>query len=87
MPTSKYDALVLRYAGVALDHRALDFDRAAHCVDDAAEFNDRAVPRALDDPAVMYGDRRVDKVAAQRPEPGEDTILVGAGKATVADDV
>jgi hypothetical protein len=76
--------LVLWHAGVALDHGALDLYRAPHRIDDAAEFNDRAVPRALDDPAVMYGDRRVDKVAAQCPEPGEDTILVGAGKATVA---
>jgi hypothetical protein len=42
-----------RQTGVALDHAALDFNRAAHRVGHAAELDDRAVAGALDDAAVM----------------------------------
>jgi hypothetical protein len=41
------DAALLGHAGVALDHRVLHLDRAAHGVDHAAEFDDRAVASAL----------------------------------------
>ena len=44
---AKFDALVGRDLGVALDHRPLDFDGAIHCVDHAAEFNDTAVTGRL----------------------------------------
>ena len=46
-----------------------------------------AVARALDDPAVVDGDRRVDQVAAQRAEARQNPFLVGAGEPAVADDV
>ena len=72
--------LSARHPGVALDHRCLDFDCAAHGVDHAAELDDRAVASALDDAAVMDGDDRIDQVAAKRPEPRQDPILVGAGE-------
>ncbi len=81
------DAAVLGHAGVALDHGVLNFDRAAHGVDDAAEFDDRAVAGALDHAPVMDRDGRVDEVAAQRPEPRQDAILVRAGKPGEADHV
>ena len=81
------DAAVLGHAGVALDHGVLNFDRAAHGVDDAAELDDRAVAGALDDAPVMHGDGRVDQVASQRSEPRQDAILVRAGKPGVADHV
>ena len=81
------DAAVLGHAGVALDHGVLHFDRAAHGVDDAAELDDRAVAGALDDAPVMHGDGRIDQVAAQRPQPRQDAILVRAGEPAVADHV
>jgi hypothetical protein len=49
MPTRKRAALVRRDTRVAFDHVDLDFDRAAHCVDDAAELGDEPVAGALDD--------------------------------------
>ena len=55
---AKFDALVGRDPSVALDHRRLDFNGAAHRVDDAAELDDAAVAGALDDAAVMHGDGR-----------------------------
>ena len=81
------DALLGRHAGVALDHGGLDFDRAAHRVDQAAELDDRAVAGALDDAAVVHGNDRVDQVAAKRPEPRQRAVLVGAGEPAVAGDV
>ena len=41
------DASVLRQAGVALDHGVLHFDRAAHGVDHAAEFDEAPSPVRL----------------------------------------
>ena len=84
---AELDAAVLGHAGVALDHRVLDFDRAAHGVDHAAELDERAVAGALDHAPVVHGDRRVDEVAAQRPQPRERAILVRAGEPGEADDV
>ena len=37
---AELDAPIRRHAGVALDHAALHFDRAAHGVDHAAELDD-----------------------------------------------
>ena len=59
----KFDALVGRDPSVALDHRPLDFNGAVHRVDDTPELDDRAVAGALDDPAMVDGDGRVDQVA------------------------
>ncbi len=83
----KFDALVGRDLGVALDHRPLDFNGAVHRVDHAAEFNDTAVARALDDAAVMHRDGRVDQVAAQGPKASEDSVFIRTRKPRVADDV
>jgi hypothetical protein len=60
---------------------------APHSVDHAAELDEAAVASALDDAAVMRVDRRIDQIAAQRPEPRQRALLVGAGEPAVADDV
>ena len=65
----------------------LHFNGAAHRVDDAAELDDAAVAGALDDAAVMDGDGRIDQIAAKRPKPRQDAVLVRAGEPAVADDV
>jgi hypothetical protein len=56
----KLDATVLSHPSVALDEAGLDLDSAADCIDDAAELDDRAIPSALDDAAVVGGDSRVE---------------------------
>jgi hypothetical protein len=53
---TKLDTLVRRNARVALAHRALDFDRAAHRVDHTAEFDDNSITRAFHNAATMHGD-------------------------------
>ena len=87
MCSSDLDALVRRDPSVALDHRPLDFNGQVHCVDHAAKLDNASVPRALNDPAMMHGDGRVDQIAAQRPKPSENAILVSARKPRVADHV
>ena len=84
---AKFDALVVRDLGVALGHRPLNFNGSIHCIDDAAELDNRTVAGALDDPAVMHRDGRINQVAAKCPEPGKNPILVGSGKPRIADDI
>jgi hypothetical protein len=75
---AKLDPLFVRHAGVALDHAALHFNRAAHGVDHAAELADEAIAGALDDAPMMSGDGGVDEIAAQAPKTRERPILVAA---------
>ena len=75
------------HAGVALGHRVLHLDRAAHRVDHAAELDQRPVAGALDHAAVVHRDGRVDQVAAQGAQPGKVAVLVGPGQPAEADHV
>ena len=50
------DTSVRRYTRVS------DFDRAAHCVEDAAELDDVAVAGALNDAPMMRGDGGIDEI-------------------------
>ena len=84
---AELDAPVLGHAGVPLDHGVLNLDRAAHRVDDAAELDDAAVAGALDDAPMVHRDGRIDQIAAQRPEPRQDAILVRAREPAVADHI
>jgi len=83
----KFDAVIRRDPSVAFDHRPLDFNGAVHCVDNTPELDNCAVPGALDDPAMMHGDGRIDQVASERPEPGENPVLIGSGQSRIADHV
>jgi hypothetical protein len=83
----KFDALVRRDPSVALDHRPLDFNGAVHRVDDAPELDDAAVAGALDDAPMVDRDGRIDQVASERPQPGQNPILVGSGEPRIANDV
>ena len=84
---AELDALVLRHAGVALGHAALDRDRAAHGVDDAGELDQDAVAGGLDDAAGMLGDLGIDQLAAMRLEARQRAFLVVADQPAVAGDV
>jgi hypothetical protein len=64
----EFYAALGRQAGIALDEAILHLDRAAHGVHHAAEFDEAAVPSALDHATVMHGDGGINEVAAQRPE-------------------
>jgi hypothetical protein len=36
---------------------------------------------------MMDGDGRIDEIAAERPEPRQNPVLVGPGKPRIADDI
>ena len=84
---AKLDTLFGRDARVALDHGVLHFERAAHRVDDAAELDDAAVAGALDDAAMMHGDRRINQIAAQRAQSRQSSVFVRARESAIADHI
>ena len=84
---AELDTLVRRDTRVAFDHGDLDFDRAAHCVDDAAKLGDESVAGPLDDATIVYGNCRIDQVAAQRTQSCQSSIFVRAREPAVADNV
>ena len=81
---TKFDAALGRYARIALDHAVLNLERAAHCVDHAAELDEAAIASSVDDTPAVHGDRGIDQIAAQPPQPRQRTILVHAGEPAVA---
>ncbi len=83
-PDAECDALVLGDFGIAVDHRPLNLDGAAHRVDHARKFHQHAVAGGLDDPAVMLLDFRIDELAAMRLEPVEGAFLVRSHQPRVA---
>ena len=84
---AKFNPPVGRDARVALDHSGLHFDCATGRIDHTAEFSDEPVAGALDDPAMVRGDRRLDQIAEERAEPRERSLLVRAGEPAIADDI
>jgi len=75
---------VRRHAGIALGHRALNLDRAAHRIDDARKLNQEPIAGGLDDATAMFGDLRVAELAADRPQCGESSFLVGLHQPRIA---
>src|SRR6516164_1854886 len=73
---AQLDVVVRRDTRVALGHRLLHRDRAAHCIDDAGELYQHAVAGGLDDAAVVLGDLRIEKLTAQCLEAFERAFLV-----------
>ena len=66
---------------------ALDEKRAVDRIDDAGEFDQRAVADQFDDAAAMLGNRRVEQRLAMPLQGGERPGLVTTHQAGVADDV
>ena len=72
-------------SGIVVDGFASISQRTAS--NDAAKFDEVAVPRTLDDPPVMNGDGWVDQIIAQRPRSRQRPVFVCAGALAVADNV
>jgi hypothetical protein len=84
---TELDATLGGQSGIALDHRRLHLDSAAHSIDNAPELDERAVSRPLDDTSAVHGDGRIDEIAAERPEPGQSAVFIGPGKPAVPDHI
>jgi hypothetical protein len=63
---TELDAALGRQASVALHHAVLHLDGATDGIDNTSELDEDAIPRALNDAAVMEGNSRVDEIAAER---------------------
>jgi hypothetical protein len=62
------DATVVGHVNVALDEASLHRNGAGHSLDHTAKLGDEPIASALDDPPVMVGDGRINRIAAQRAE-------------------
>jgi hypothetical protein len=86
-PDAKLDGLPGIAPGVAFGHRALDFNRAAHRVDDAGELDQGAVAHQLDDAPVVLGNRGIDQFGPVTLKPRQRAGLILAHEARVADHI
>ena len=84
---AEIDAAAGRNARIPVGHALLPFDRAAHRVDDAGEFDQQTVAGRLDDAAAMLGDLGVAQFAPDCFEPGERAFLVDAHEPRIARDI
>ena len=66
---SKLDPLRCGNPGIAAGYRLLRVDRAPQRIDDASELGEEPVAGRLDQPAAMRGDRRVDHLRPDGPQP------------------
>ena len=79
--------LVLRQGGVGRRHGLLQVGRAFDGVDGAAELDEQAVARLLEDAALMTGDERLEDVLAPGSERRQRARLVALHAPAVADHV
>ena len=84
---AEHDAPVGRRLGLAVGDRLLHRHRAGDRVDHRGELDDRPVAHQLDDPALVLGQQRVDRLLAQALDRGQRAGLVLLDQARVADDV
>ena len=83
MPSTT-NAPVFGDPGIALNHRALQLDRAADGTDDAWEFHQQPVASCLDEAAAMLLELWFDELAAKDFEAVEGTLLIRSHQARVA---
>ena len=89
-PSAAMPTATVRRGVPASDDRkrkTMDFDGAVHRVNNAPELDNCAVAGALDDAPMVDREGRIDQVAAERPQPRQNPVLVGSGKPRIADDV
>src|SRR5215813_12205531 len=84
---AEFDAALLGDTFVAHCHLALQFDRAAHRIDDAGEFDQEPVAGGLDDAAAMLSDLGLRHFAAQRRQCRVRALLVLAHQPRIASNI
>src|SRR5262249_33684883 len=77
-PHSELDAFALRHRSVPVGHARLDLGGSTQRVYNTTELDEEPVARRFHKPAMMRGDRRVDQLGADRPEPTERAGFVRA---------
>jgi len=76
-----------RQTDIALNHAILHFDGAANRVNDAAELDENAIACTFDHTAMVNGDGGIDEVGAKATETRDRALLIGRGKAAIANNI
>ena len=84
---AELDPPLRRHVGVALGHRPLDLDGAAHRIDDAGKLDEQPVAGGLDDAAPMLLDLGIRQLAPDRLQRGERAFLVGTHQPRITGNV
>jgi hypothetical protein len=84
---AEFDAPGGRDARVPFGHAVLHGEGAGDCFDDARKLDQQPVAGGLDHPPLVFGEFRIDQLAAQRLEPGQCPGLVLAHQPRVTRDI
>ncbi|MGB5185065.1 MAG: hypothetical protein WBO12_23165 [Xanthobacteraceae bacterium] len=83
----EFDAFVRRNTGIALDHIALNIDRAAYRVDNANELHQDAIASGFNNSAAMFGDLGINEFLAMRFDLAQRAFLIDTHQSAVTGDV
>ena len=83
----EHDPLMLGRPAVPLFHALLHRHGAGNCFNDARELDQNAVAGGLDDAAFVFGDFRIEQLAAMVAQTRQRAGLVLAHQAAVASDI
>src|SRR5262249_47319928 len=83
-PDPEPDPAVLRYAGLAVDHRPLHLGGAAHRVHDTGELGQYPVAGGLDDAAGIFTVLGVEERGGMRNRPDVGAFFIGPHQTRVA---
>lgn len=78
---------VLRNPGVALDHAALDFNRATRRFDNAAELDQETVAHHLEDSPAMLDYGWIEELVAMLAKRNQRAFLISLHEPAVANNV
>ena len=84
---AKLDPLDLRYIDIVFGHAALNFDRAAYGIYDAAELDESAIPGILDDAPAMISDFWIKKRLSESSQLRQRAFFVDPYQAAGARDI
>ena len=73
---AELDPAFHRHIGIVLNHRPLDFDGAAHRINDAGELDEQPIAGSLDDAAPVLLDLGIRQLAPDRLQRAERPFLV-----------
>jgi hypothetical protein len=75
------------WAIIPFSHLLLDGHGAGDCIHSAGELDQQSISGALDDAAIVGGDRRIDDLAAVSLEGFERACLIGSHQTRITDDI
>ena len=84
---TKVHPLVVRDRGIAFGHTSLDRDRAGKRLDHTRKLRQQTVAGGFDDATLVFGDLRIDELAAMGSQPRQRTGLIMAHQPAISGDI